>query len=168
MLLTPHILVGAAVASKFSNPLLGLLFAFLSHFLLDRIPHWEYSIETLKQIKTRGVKFCLPELKKIFIDIFGGCVILIIAVHASSNNIPFWAWALGGFFGMLPDGLTALLFAKRGNGKALHVLLYAPLKLFFIFHQSIHYSKQKGLPPLRIGLGTQLIASLLALYFLTF
>lgn len=40
MTATTHALVGAAIVSKFPNPL-GLILAFLSHFLLDSIPHWD-------------------------------------------------------------------------------------------------------------------------------
>ena len=89
---------------------------------------------------------------------------LAIAVNISHNDIPSWAWVAGGFFGILPDGLTAMLFAKRGGSG----IFYNFLKFFFLFHQKIHYSKERGLPPLRIGLGTQAIAVLLALYFLIF
>lgn len=164
MLLAPHILVGAAVASKFTNPFLGLLFAFLSHFLLDRIPHWEYSIDPIKQVKARGIFYSTPILKRVALDISCGFAILILAVNLSNNAIPLWAWAMGGFLGILPDGLSFLLFAKRGeSGTFYHFLAF-----FFIFHRRIHYSKEKGLPPLRIGLGTQAIAILLALYFLVF
>ena len=164
MLLAPHILVGAAVASQFANPLWGLIFAFLSHFALDRTPHWEYSVEPLKHIKTRGIKYCAPILKRVILDITSGFTILFLAVTISSNDISFWAWAIGGFFGILPDGLTTLLFSRRGRSG----IIYNLLKIFFTFHQKIHYSKKAGLPPLRIGLGTQVIAVLLALYLIIF
>jgi len=164
MLLAPHILVGAAVASQFANPLWGLLFAFLSHFVLDRTPHWEYSIEPLKHIKTRGVKYCAPILKRVMLDIASGFMILFFAVAISYNEIPLWAWAFGGFFGILPDGLTSLLFSKREKSG----IFYTFLKMFYFFHAKIHYSKKRGMPPLRIGLGTQAIAILLALYVLIF
>lgn len=164
MILAPHILVGAAVASQFSNPPLGLIFAFLVHFLLDRIPHSEYSIEPLKQIRERELKYCLPVLKRIALDICAGYTILFLVVYVGYSEIPFWAWAFGGFFGILPDGLTTMLFMKQGR----RGLLYSFLKIFFLFHHKIHYSKKIGPPPLRIGLGTQAIAILLALYFLIF
>lgn len=164
MLLAPHILVGAAVASQFSNPLLGLFFAFFSHFILDRIPHSEYSIEPLKQMRERGIAYCLPVLRRIALDISAGYIVLFLATYISYNELPLWVWTFGGFFGILPDGLTAMLFMRRRE----RGLLYNFLKVFFFFHQKIHYSKQKSVPPLRIGIGTQAIAILLALYFLIF
>ena len=163
MLLAPHILVGAAVAASTSNPILGLLFAFLSHFILDRIPHWEYSAEALKTIPTKGILYVAPILRRVALDITAGFVVLIVAVAISSDNIPFTAWAFGGFFGILPDGLSFLLFTRRKNGRWGKFL-----KIFYLFHQKAHFDKKMGLPPLRIGLSTQAIAILLALYFLIF
>lgn len=40
MLETPHTIIGATIAFKIPNPLIALPLAFLSHFLLDEIPHW--------------------------------------------------------------------------------------------------------------------------------
>ena len=163
MLLAPHILVGAAVASQFQNPALGLILAFLSHFILDRTPHWEYSVEALKQIKIRGIKYCRPILLRVILDIITGFTVLIFAMLISANRIDFVYLALGGFFGILPDGLTFLLFL-RGNSKGWLSLF---LKIFYALHRKAHFNKYKSLPPLRIGLSTQAIVVLIALYFIT-
>lgn len=37
---TPHVAVGAAIASKIPNPLISVPLALASHFVLDKIPHW--------------------------------------------------------------------------------------------------------------------------------
>ena len=163
MLLASHIIVGAAVAASTPNIFLGLLLAFLSHFILDRIPHSEYSVEPLKQIKTRGIKYCMPILQRVALDFGAGYLVLFIVVAISKENIPFAAWALGGFLGALPDGMSFLLFLKQKNG-----LVSKFLNSFSALHQKIHFDKKTGLPPLRIGLSTQAIAVLLALYFLIF
>ena len=163
MLLSPHILVGAAVAASAPNLAIGLVLAFLSHLLLDKIPHWEYSVEPLKQIKTKGYKRCLPILRRVAADFAVGYLILIIAVLISGKDIPFAAWAFGGFFGALPDGLSFLLFIKKDDKGYFGVML----KMFYILHQRLHFDKKNN-PPLRMGLATQAVASLLALYFLIF
>jgi len=163
MLLAPHILVGAAVAISIPNPLLGLLLAFLSHFILDRIPHWEYSVEPLRNISAKGLLYVAPILRRVAIDITTGVVLLIIAVTLSPDDIPFTAWAFGGFFGILPDGLSFLLFIRRKKGRWGGIL-----KAFYLVHQKVHFDKKMGLPPLRISLSTQAIAILLALYFIIF
>lgn len=43
MLSTPHLLVGAAIVKAIPNPFISLPLAFLSHFALDTIPHWDGS-----------------------------------------------------------------------------------------------------------------------------
>lgn len=40
MLETPHVAVAASIATKVANPALSLPLAFASHFVLDKIPHW--------------------------------------------------------------------------------------------------------------------------------
>lgn len=42
MLETPHALVGIAVATGFSNPVIGVVLAFFSHFFVDMLPHWNW------------------------------------------------------------------------------------------------------------------------------
>ncbi len=46
MLELPHAVVGAAIATKIPNPWIALPLAFLSHFPLDLIPHWNPSLYT--------------------------------------------------------------------------------------------------------------------------
>ena len=164
MLLAPHILAGAAIAAQFSNPFVGMLFAFLSHFVLDSIPHWEYSIEPLKNIKIKGIRYVMPILYRIVIDIFIGFSVVVVAMSLSDKNVSLDIFLFGGFFGILPDGLSFLLFLGRGN-KFTRTFLLA----FYAVHRKIHYDKEhNGMPPIRIGLTTQAIISLLALYFIVF
>jgi len=164
MILASHILVGAAVATSFVNPISGVFFAFLSHFVLDRIPHWEYSVDPLKQIKTRGVRYCLPILRRVFLDFALGYALLTLAIALATQRIAWDTALFGGFSGILPDGMTFLLFLWRGKKGVISTVL----KLHYILHVNMHFSKEKGLPPLHVGLSTQGIAILLALYFLIF
>lgn len=46
MLETPHVIVGAAIAAKVANPVLAIPLAFGSHFLLEKIPHWNPHLNT--------------------------------------------------------------------------------------------------------------------------
>lgn len=52
MLETPHVIVGAAIASKIPNPLISIPLAFASHFVLDLVPHWNPHLNT--EIKKYG------------------------------------------------------------------------------------------------------------------
>lgn len=40
MLETPHVFIGAAIATKIPNPFIAIPLAFASHFLLEMVPHW--------------------------------------------------------------------------------------------------------------------------------
>jgi len=50
MTLTAHAITGAALASLTpNNPLMGFAVGFLSHFVLDAIPHWDYALLSRKE-----------------------------------------------------------------------------------------------------------------------
>ena len=145
MILTPHLLVGAAIATRINLPL-GLVLAFLSHYFLDFFPHLEYSIENIQRKKWK--KF-FPDFLKIFLDIsFGSFLIFIL-----SENL-LLALAVG-FFAILPDGLVilGLIFPNR------------LLKIHSDFHQKIHFPKNKK-APLFWGIFSQVLVMLVAIYFL--
>jgi hypothetical protein len=46
MLETPHVAVGVAIATKFPNPWIAIPLAFASHFVLDKVPHWNPHLYT--------------------------------------------------------------------------------------------------------------------------
>lgn len=52
MLETPHVALGAAIATKIPNPLISIPLSFASHFLLEMIPHWNPHLST--EIKKFG------------------------------------------------------------------------------------------------------------------
>jgi len=123
MILSVHFLAGAAIAAKIQNPVLGLFFAFLSHFLLDLVPHQEYHIYNIKARKWKESFF---DFLKVSLDIFIGIFIFLIL----TKNI-FWG-AAGGFLAALPDGLIflSLLFPK------IKILDYLRK-----YHEKIHWFK---------------------------
>ncbi len=43
---TPHVVVGAAIATKIPNPLISIPLAFASHFILEQVPHWNPHLNT--------------------------------------------------------------------------------------------------------------------------
>jgi len=46
MLLTPHTFIGLVIAHFTGNPILTAPLAFLSHFIADKIPHWDFYSNT--------------------------------------------------------------------------------------------------------------------------
>ena len=52
MVLTTHAVAGATLATLVPNhPLWGFVIGFGSHFVLDSIPHWDYSLKSKKEIR---------------------------------------------------------------------------------------------------------------------
>lgn len=49
MLETPHVALGVAIASKFPNPWIAIPLSFISHFALDKVPHWNPHLYTETQ-----------------------------------------------------------------------------------------------------------------------
>lgn len=60
MTATAHALVGGAFAYSLQNPALGITLSFLSHPLLDMIPHWDFGWGWRK--KTKLKLFCEASL----------------------------------------------------------------------------------------------------------
>lgn len=108
MLETPHVIVGAAIASKVGNPYLAIPLAFMSHFLLDKVPHWNPHLNTEikkygKPTYTSTVLVCVDVLVSL---VLGG----IIAAHALPNEGRAFTILMGGFAGVLPDVIEAPYF----------------------------------------------------------
>lgn len=49
MILTPHILAGALVGAQTTNPIAAFVFGLVSHYLIDKIPHWDYDIKKIQE-----------------------------------------------------------------------------------------------------------------------
>jgi hypothetical protein len=148
MILSAHILTAAVVVSKVQNPVLGIFLAFLSHYLLDSIPHREYSA---KNIFEKNWKKSLPDFLKVFLDgLIGFSIIFLI----TDNNFIIY---LGGFMGILPDGIAFL------------ALLFPRIKLLEIhqkFHHKLHENFHKRKIPVFWEIFSQIAVSLISIYFL--
>ena len=100
MTATAHALVGGAIAYSVQNPALGLTLAFLSHPILDAVPHWDFGWGWRSKSKLK--LFCEASLDAtlgIFLSyaIFGqstngyyffGCV--LAAILWDLFEIPYW------------------------------------------------------------------------------
>jgi len=96
MLVVTHALVGGFVASKISNPVISSPLIFASHFLLDRIPHWDLGTGFRKRKKI--INFLLG-----WADLIGGIGICWLILQKNSPFKPL-LWT-GVFFSLLPDFL---------------------------------------------------------------
>jgi hypothetical protein len=91
MLSTPHLLVGAAIVKAIPNPALSLPLAFLSHYALDTIPHWDGSPKAPFGLKTTIA---------IVIDYAIGASLIYLLTVGYPNQYLIW---LGAFLGTAPD-----------------------------------------------------------------
>jgi hypothetical protein len=101
MLETPHVAVGAAIASKIPNPFIAIPLAFASHFILDKVPHWN------PHIITETKQFGKPTQKSTTIIVVD-CVLALglgsaIAWHAMPDIGHAITIMAASFFSILPD-----------------------------------------------------------------
>lgn len=109
MLLTQHLLVGAAIGRHVENIWLVIFFSFLSHYILDMIPH--RSMPYIKGYKESGLKGVRKkELAIKGIEPLLGLSIFILFVHANPGYS--FRMSVGALFGFLPDLFTFIIWKK--------------------------------------------------------
>lgn len=108
MLETPHVVVGAAIAMKVVNPALAIPLALGSHFVLDRIPHWNPHLNT--EVKENGK----PTKKSSVIVIIDVCTALALGFFIASRALPNTSHAIivlaASFASVLPDVIEGPYF----------------------------------------------------------
>jgi hypothetical protein len=92
MLLTNHVMTGAAIALTVNDPIVAAPTAFASHFVLDSIPHFGAKGASFKQPKwfLLGTVDCLVSFS----------IYLFLIAHSPQH---FWLITIGMFFAALPD-----------------------------------------------------------------
>ena len=65
MILASHAIIGAAVGRLFPlSPFYGFLAGLLSHYAMDAIPHWEYTLPSISKRKKLVLNLCWQKKKK--------------------------------------------------------------------------------------------------------
>lgn len=100
MLVTTHLLTGAAIASLFPDPRISIPLAFASHFILDKIPHSQPAYKPWKVTK-RVV------ILEVF-DVLMGFSTLLIVTYFVGFTKNIWA---GAIVAAMPD-LDGFLYIK--------------------------------------------------------
>jgi len=88
MLETPHVAVGAAIATKIPNPFISIPLAFASHVVLDKIPHW--NPHTYTEAQENGI----PKKRSIIIISIDILVALSLGLYMASLQMPNTAHAV--------------------------------------------------------------------------
>lgn len=101
MLETPHVALGVAIAVSIPNPLISIPLAFASHFILDKVPHWNPHTYT-ETVKNGG-----PSRSTITIAVADGLIALGVGLVIAYSVLPNHALALTiiacSFASVLPD-----------------------------------------------------------------
>jgi len=152
MILTPHLLVGAAIGSKiYSWPEIAAL-AIASHYLLDAIPHPQYKVRFLKSKSSR--KEVIIDLFKIAVDFASG-FFFVFFVGIKSLNFPYMM--VGMAMAVLPDFLQFLYYLQKN--KLLEIFTQA--HDYFAFEKNQIFAWQNALAPAKERVGEQGRASVI-------
>jgi SNF family Na+-dependent transporter len=133
MILTPHAIVGATLANIFpDDPALGFGLAFVSHYVLDILPHTEYDIGNFYDKKTRTLNNIFKN-KRTFVNFLFIVVDFIVAVilcvllfvRSEKSAVVTFMGILGG---LLPDFFQFMYFKFKGE----------PWKFYQNIHDKLH------------------------------
>lgn len=140
MTLTTHAIIGTAAAKLFPQHfVLAFLAAFLSHFLIDAIPHWDYNIRSMKRDLQNplnsdmeyGLSFVL-DLLDIGFDFFLAIFLpFLIFVSVETPQLLIVFCGVAG--GVLPDALQFVYYKFRREPllslQKFHVWIHAGTKI---------------------------------------
>ena len=151
MLETPHVVVGAAIATYIPNPLIALPLAFGSHFILEKVPHWNPHLNT--EIKKYG-KVTKSSTIIVICDVI---LSLVLGVAIASRVLPstshFTVILIACLMAVLPDIVEGPYFFLGID----HLLIQRWIKF-----QKLIQTNAKIIP----GLITQVITILIALWWI--
>lgn len=162
MILTTHAITGAAIASIIpKHPILGFALGFMSHFILDSIPHWDYNLSSYTEDKINPLnndivisKKFIFDLFKIGLDLIIGFTFTFLFFGYSHPNYFIFALAAGAVGGILPDALQFLYFKWRKE----------PLVSLQKFHTWVHSKIRLNKRPF-LGITTQIIIIFIIIFF---
>ncbi len=108
MLETPHVFIGAAIATAIPNPFIAIPLAFASHFVLEMVPHWN------PHLNSETVKFGGPTRRSTFITGVDSAIALLagsfIAYKALPNLSHVMTILICCFASVLPDVMEGPYF----------------------------------------------------------
>ena len=136
MILASHIIVSGLLGATTQNYFLAAIFGFVSHCILDVIPHWDSYLSPKFYVKAEAEdgkfikeKFFWKEAGKIVIDILIGLGLLFIFLK-NLSYINITAVFISVFFGILPDPLQLFYLMTK----------WRFIKWNFDLQEFVHYS----------------------------
>ena len=117
MLETPHVAIGAAIATKIPNPFISIPLAFASHFVLEHIPHWN------PHIVSETKKYGRPTKKSVMIIAVDVTLALVTGSLIAWQAMPDTKHAMtimaASFASVLPDLIESPYFFLKMRTKFL-------------------------------------------------
>jgi hypothetical protein len=115
MLETPHVAVGAAIAAKIPNPFIAIPLAFASHFIMEKVPHWN------PHLVTETKKYGMPTKKSMIIIAVDVVLALVLGGYVAWRALPDTGHAitilLASFASVLPDLMESPYFFLKMRSK---------------------------------------------------
>ena len=105
MLETPHVVVAAAIATHVVHPGLALPIALASHFLLEKVPHWNPHLGT--EIRTFGYITNRTTILVTLDSLTALCLGSYLSLRVLPNTTLFMTVLLSCFLACLPDIVEA-------------------------------------------------------------
>ncbi|HAI62882.1 MAG: hypothetical protein UU64_C0016G0024 [candidate division WWE3 bacterium GW2011_GWF2_41_45] len=116
MLLTPHTLVGIAVASVVKNPLIAFPVSVGMHYLGDLVPHWDFFSNTNEDERVSGWR-PLAVAGELSLAVATGTAAVLYALWIVNDPALGFRMLICGIGGVIPDLLSGLtLYEKNLNG----------------------------------------------------
>ena len=152
MLTTMHLLVGAVIGKYIGNIWLIIIFALISHYILDFIPHT--SMIAVKGYFENGLKGTdIKDLLSKSIEPFLGVILAIFLIYLNKGRaVPM---IIGAFFAWFPDLLSFIVWKYRLQN----------FRKFLPRPGTIWYNKASSLI---VGIGTQIIVFIASIWALIF
>ncbi|HEY4499834.1 MAG TPA: hypothetical protein VJH70_01745 [Candidatus Paceibacterota bacterium] len=162
MILVTHGIVGGAIGRFLpTHPILAFALGFLSHFVIDAIPHWHYPLTSIEEDTQNPLNNDLPVTKKairdffaIGVDCLSGILIALYFLKGDfSMDTAFISIVAGALGGIVPDALQFVYWKWRRE----------PLVSLQKFHLYIH-SKMNIDDQYLVGITTQTTFAILVIW----
>ena len=145
MTLTTHATLGAVIGHATGNPLLAFIFGFISHLLIDMIPHGDTGISDNFRVHKRRRKHAVAY---VMIDaVIAIIFVLLLANTRDIESMRAYSWGIAG--GVLPDLMVGIYEVTKTR------LLRWFNTLHFFFHD--YFVKRKGDVPLYYAIMAQIV-----------
>ncbi len=133
MFLTTHVITGATIGRNVENPALAIAVSFLSHFVLDKIPHWNpiYPREDDTRIRDLLWYSRIPRVGiPVFVDFCLAIAVAAIVLLFTQGKVERLRVGLAMAASVLPDIIDLARFFRPIKGIA---------KPYNRFHDAMQY-----------------------------